>query len=99
MSLKTDQPIINQAIELIDKYSDFDEEMAYHLRNGYVLSTPTSFVLAEMKEDTLVVHFVIGSVLELLSRIYPLTPKWIMFEKNGKDKRYEYQKFLKRFNL
>lgn len=98
MSQKTDLPIINQAIELIDKHSDFDEEMAHHLKFGYVLSTPTCFVLAEMKDDTLVVNFVIGDLTELLSRITPLKPKFLKFEKNGKDKRYDYQKFLKRIN-
>lgn len=94
--------LIEQAIELIEKHRDFDEEVAECLKSptGYMYKSPTCFVLANYDpiENELIIHFVVGNLIEMLNKIH-MIPKIITFEKHGNIKSYNYQKFIKRFNL
>lgn len=94
--------IINQAIELVDKYSDFDEEIAACLTSetGYMYKSPTCFTIVNYDENTrdLLVHFLVGNMVEVLSLV-PFTPLTISFEKNKKIKTYAYSHFIRKCGI
>lgn len=91
--------IIQKAIKLIDKHSDFDEEMAECLNSntGYLYKSPKLFVIAnyDYEKEDLLVHFVVGDLTELI-KLIDFTPKTISFEKNKKTKTYLYKTFIRK---
>lgn len=93
----TELPIVHKMIALVDQHSDFDDEVIACLSSetGYLYKSPTCFVIANYDENTrdLLVHFVVGDLIELLELI-PFEPLTISFEKNKKVKTYDYERFI-----
>jgi len=82
--------------------ADFDESLAWHMKEGFVINVPYLFAMGYFYEEagkTIVYISAIVGELESLFRFrlnYPLD--FIEFERNfsGKTKRYDYAKFTKR---
>ena len=106
------RPVVT-AIKLFDELGDdFDTFLPFYLTYGYVLSTPSCFVLAKriescnnIKDDfyyndegkILFVFYAVGEVKELCDYI-PKDIEYICFYRRGKDrlKIYKLDKFLEK---